>query len=322
MSRLHELLREGRSPNCSTVAREFEVAPKTIQRDIDFMRDRLGLPIEFDPPRHGYRYTRPVRQLPLATITEGELVALLVAQKAIEQYKGTAFEAPLVAAFDKLSRCMDEPVTLALGAARAAIAFKPIGAAHADLALFQRMSEAVLHSVEVRFDYRSLRSGTPERRHVQPWNLCCVDNQWYVIGRDLARGAKRTFALPRIQNAELLGRRFTKPAGFSIRGHLGGAFGIITGPGRHAVRLRFEGWAARFVRERFWHESQRFRDAPDGAVEMELRLGRFEEVERWITSFGAHVTVLGPEALRARVLAAGRALVRRHQPQRRRIRRR
>ena len=45
-------------PNCRTLARDLEVTRRTILRDIDFMR-RLGAPIEFDPLRGGYFYSRP-----------------------------------------------------------------------------------------------------------------------------------------------------------------------------------------------------------------------------------------------------------------------
>ena len=46
--RLHQRLIAGGFPNCSKLARELEVSTKTIQRDIEFMRDRLGLPIQYD----------------------------------------------------------------------------------------------------------------------------------------------------------------------------------------------------------------------------------------------------------------------------------
>ena len=312
MSRIHEDLQNGRFPNCSSIARDFEVSAKTIQRDIDFMRDRLRLPIEFDWAKNGYGYTRPVDHLPLATITEGELVALLVAQKAIEQYKGTSFEEPLTQAFARLTSELDGPVTVALGEARATITFRPIGVGKADLELFRKLSEAVLHSIEIEFDYRSLGSDTPEHRRVQPWHLCCVDNQWYVVGHDLNRDGKRTFAVPRIRKLRLLKRRFIRPKDFSIQKHLGGAFGIFAGTGDHVIRLQFDRWAARLVRERFWHESQRLADGPEGAVELELRLSSLEEVQRWILSFGEHVEVLAPAELRARVAEVGRKITKRN----------
>ena len=40
MKRIYGWLLDGKYPNCSTVAAEFEVAKKTVRRDIDFMRHR------------------------------------------------------------------------------------------------------------------------------------------------------------------------------------------------------------------------------------------------------------------------------------------
>lgn len=64
MLRLHEWLVAGRNPNCRKLAEQFEVSAKTVQRDVNFMRDRLGLPIEYDKTRFGFHYTRPVTGFP------------------------------------------------------------------------------------------------------------------------------------------------------------------------------------------------------------------------------------------------------------------
>lgn len=301
MTYIHEQLQLDRHPNCTSLATHFEVSTKTIQRDLDFMRDRWQLPIAYDETRHGYYYSEPVENLPLVTMTEGELVALLVAQKAVEQYAGTAFEAPLTNAFAKLTAQLDGPVTVALGAARHVFSFKAAGPARADLELFRQLSQAVLETREIAFTYRGLGAAAPAPRRVQPWHLCCVDNQWYLIGHDLDRGAKRTFALPRIQSVELTRRTFPRPARFSIREHLGGSFGIIAGAGDFRVRLRFDHWAAQLVRERFWHDSQELAERRDGGLELTLQLDSLAEVERWILSWGEHVEVLAPKELRQRI---------------------
>lgn len=47
MAYLARLLRDGQKFNASTVAQELEVDSRTIHRDIDFMRDRLGYTIEW-----------------------------------------------------------------------------------------------------------------------------------------------------------------------------------------------------------------------------------------------------------------------------------
>jgi proteasome accessory factor B len=245
-------------------------------------------------------------------MTEGELVALLVAQKAVEQYAGTAFEAPLTNAFSKLTAQLDGPVTVALGAARHVFSFKAAGPARADLELFRQLSQAVLENREIAFDYRGLGDAKSARRRLQPWHLCCVDNQWYLIGNDLDRAAKRTFALPRIAAVELTRRTFPRPASFSIREHLGGSFGIIAGAGDYRVRLRFDTWAAQLVRERFWHDSQELTERRDGGLELALQLADLAEVERWILSWGQHVEVLAPKELRQRIGTVARQVAERH----------
>jgi hypothetical protein len=55
----------------------------------------MSVPIEFDFARGGYYFTRPITDLPLFQLTEAELISIFVAQKALEAYKGTAFEQPL-----------------------------------------------------------------------------------------------------------------------------------------------------------------------------------------------------------------------------------
>jgi proteasome accessory factor B len=312
MNYIHEQLENDQLPNCSSVAKVFEVTSKTIQRDIEFMRDRLDYPIEWDAARGGYIYTGPVEHMPLATITEGELVAMLVAQKAIDQFKGTPFEKPLANAFTKIAGQLDGPVTVAIGEARSAITFKPIGVGRGDLELFRKLSEAVLHSVEIGFDYDKGEVGPLTRRRLQPWHLCCVDNQWYVIGHDIDRKAKRTFAVARMSAVRLTRRAFQRPRDFSIKDHLGGAFGIFAGSGDHRIRLRFDGWAVKIVRERFWHESQKFFEGKNGTLEMELHLSSLEEVQRWILSFGERVEVLQPPALRRTISEIAATVAARH----------
>src|SRR3954466_10399841 len=64
MLRIHQSIQSGKFPNASTLARELEVSTKSIHRDIEFMRDRLDLPIEYDGSKFGYRYTEEVNAFP------------------------------------------------------------------------------------------------------------------------------------------------------------------------------------------------------------------------------------------------------------------
>ncbi len=96
---IHKIILAGRYPNCSTLAAEIEVTPKTIQRDMSFMRDQLGMPLEYDQVRHGYHYTREVHEFPLLHLSRNDLVALFLARHALEPVRGTRLERMLAETF-------------------------------------------------------------------------------------------------------------------------------------------------------------------------------------------------------------------------------
>jgi len=309
MLQLHQQLQAGRYPNCRKLADELEVSSKTIQRDIEFMRDRLGLPIEYDQLQFGFYYTEPVTSFPSIEVSEGEIVALFVAQRALAQYRGTSFEKPLKAAFQKIADGLQDKVAFQWDDLEASISFRGIGTTVADLALFEEVSGAVLKSHEISFEYRKLGSSGYEVRRVQPYHLGCIDQQWYLFAFDLARKQLRTFVLLRMRKVCNLRVRFRKPADFSISKHLSESLGVFTSRRRQKVRIWFDEFAARLVSERQWHASQRIRPAAKGAIELTLEVAGLEEIERWILSWGAHARVLEPAELKLRIRRAAEAML-------------
>ncbi len=312
MLQLHRQIQAGRFPNCRKLAETLEVSAKTIQRDIEFMRDRLNLPIQYDSMRFGFYYTEPVASFPSLEVTEGEIVALFVAQKALEQYKGTSFEKPLNAAFRKISDSLHDSVTFQWADLDSTISFRGIGTTETDLDLFESLSKAVLRSLEVTFEYKKLGGSRYEERRVEPYHLACVENQWYLFGFDLARKQLRTFALPRMRNVCITAKRFERPPDFKISSHLGGSFGVFKGHGKHQIRLHFDAFAAQLIAERRWHSSQKIaplgNDA-DSGIEITMELESLEEIQRWVLSWSGHVRVISPKELLTRVEAAAKAVL-------------
>lgn len=311
MLRIHERFQRDTFPNCTSLAREFEVVAKTIQRDIEFMRDQLGLPIEYDFSRKGYGYTEKVGAFPTVQVSEGELLALLVAGQALAQYRGTPYERQLKTAFDKLTAGLDNTVSFTPGARLAGISFNSVGQTETDLATFEPLSRAVANRREIEFDYRKPGAAALEHRRMQPYHLAYRDNLCYVIGRDVAKDALRQFALSRMSDVTLRLKRFAIPPDFSAERYFAGAFGAQGGAEDHLVRIRFDAKAAFYIRERRWHPTQELKDLPDDGVELSLRLTSLAEVERWALSWGAHARVLAPELLARRVREVAAIVARR-----------
>src|SRR5688572_26406348 len=61
---IHQLISARRYPNSARLSREFDVSQKTVKRDVEWMRVHWDLPIEYDRQRHGYYYSREVKQFP------------------------------------------------------------------------------------------------------------------------------------------------------------------------------------------------------------------------------------------------------------------
>jgi predicted DNA-binding transcriptional regulator YafY len=57
---------------------------KTAARDIDFIRDRWGMPVGYDDKRHGFYFTEKVDRLPSGPVTEAELFAVCVSLNVVE----------------------------------------------------------------------------------------------------------------------------------------------------------------------------------------------------------------------------------------------
>src|SRR4051812_7887557 len=313
MMRLHAALKARHFPNCQKIAAELEVSAKTIQRDIDFMRYRLGLPIEYHPQEFGFFYSEPVTAFPNIEVSEGEITALLVAQKALAQYKGTPFERPLQSAFRKLTDGLKDRLSFSWNDLEEAISFRSAGASVADLELFELVSKSVLRSVELEFEYRKLTSAGYDARRVRPYHLGCLENQWYLFAEDLERRQLRTFALPRMRKVSLTNKGFRRPADFSIAQILSGSFGVYSAGKKQRIRIQLDPFAARLVAERKWHESQRVRENADGTIILELELGSLQEIERWILSWGKHACVLAPKELAERIREEARTILKQYE---------
>src|SRR3954463_16209476 len=308
MMRLHAALKARKFPNCQEIAAELEVSAKTIQRDIDFMRYRLNLPIEYHPQEFGFQYTETVTGFPTVEVSEGEITALLVAQKALAQYQGTPFERPLQTAFRKLTDGLKDRVSFSWHDLEDAISFRSAGASAADLEMFETVSKGVLRCVELEFEYRKLKSAGYESRRVRPYHLGCLENQWYLFAEDLERRQLRTFALPRMRRVRATSKGFRRPADFSISEVLSGSFGVHSAGKKQRIRIQFDTFAARLVAERKWHDSQRVRENKDGSIVLELELGGLEEIERWILSWRRHARVLAPAELATRIREEANAI--------------
>jgi len=311
-----EAVKDGGYPNCSTLAESQGVTQKTIQRDVTYMRDQLGIPMEYNASLHGYELTGVVDSFPVFEMQVEDLAALFLSHHAMGAVKGTKLAEVLSPAFDKLTKRLEGKVSMKWGDFDRAFSVKSPGLVNMDLTVFGKLTEAVLNEQVVSFTYRKGVDSTSKRRRIQPYHVSEVDGRWYVVGFDENKEGLRTFALQRIKGLKVLKSTFSRPEDFQADEYVGGSIGIWNSEGRKKTEVLIEvsGWVAREVQERTWHPSQRVKVLDDlgNYVELRMNLASFKELTGLVLSWGSNAKVIAPKGFRVAVKKEVDAMAKRY----------
>lgn len=307
--RIHQAIQSGKLPNAAQLSRELEVSSKSIHRDLEFMRDRMSLPIEYDSARRGFYYTEEVSAFPTMQITEGELFALIVAEKALQQYRGTSFEKPLLSAIKKMEESLPDTISLNLAEWEQTISFRTRAEPILNLKIFEALGKATAQRQQLELTYRKPGQRQPESRVVDPYHMANINGEWFLFAFDHLRKDIRTFVPARIKAATPTGKTFERTQKFSLEKRLRDSFGVHSAQGEFLVAIRFNNLVADYIREKRWHDSQELVELKNGGVELRMKLSSLPEVERWVLSWGGNAVVVKPTELKEMVRKSAEKLL-------------
>src|SRR6266851_3159052 len=174
---IHHEIKERRFPNTSTLAARLSVSTKTVQRDIDYLRDELDAPIEFDRDENGYFYSRTDYVLPFLPVDGRDLFSIGVAAQVLSLFGGTPLARDLKACYERLAELMPPAVRLRPEIVMENLAlrapFRPVREE-----IWQAASEAMQRGVALSIHYR--RPGAPpeDARLVRPYGFVLQGRDW------------------------------------------------------------------------------------------------------------------------------------------------
>ena len=314
---IDQALRAGSWPNARTLGERLEVHPRTIQRDIDYLRDQLHAPIAFDARRNGYHYTEHSYCLPYFQMTEGELVALFLAEQLLRQYRGTPYGPDLARVFAKITAGLNDPIEVDGHRLSKAISFRATAPPMFDDSIIRTLIAAIVRHRRVVIDYWTASRDTESRREVDPYHLMSCDNQYYLIAYCHLREGIRQFVPGRIRAIEMTDTVFTPSDSFQVDAYLADSLAVFRGDDAvlFRVRLRFTGAAARYARERLWHPAQKTETTANGDLLLSFEVSHLREAERLVLSWAPDCEALDPPELRAQVASALAGGLELHGPQ-------
>ncbi len=292
---------EGSYPNSSSLAREHEVSSRTILRDIEYLRDMLDAPVEYDTSRRGYYYSEPHYRLPAMDIRESDLFAICIAEKALEQYANTPIYEKLSSVFDKLRALLPDRVSVNASWIDTHYTFMRESHTIIDPEIWETVSLSLRRRKRVRITHQKAGSKSPIKRLVDPYHIVNYRGEWYLIGLCHLRYAILRFAISRIKKAEITDQDYDVADSFDFNDFMGSHFGITTEEREYTVRIEFSPSQAPYIRERTWHPAQVIQEKGDGSVVLSFPSNSLFEVKRWVLSWGGDARVLSPKILADRV---------------------
>jgi predicted DNA-binding transcriptional regulator YafY len=302
-------IRAGRYPNTRIIAQHFEVAAKTAQRTLDFMRDRLKLPLDYSAERRGWYYTEPTHGLAAIELTEGDLIAILLAERLAREHRGTAIGLQVQQAFSKVLGAMTDTISIDFDALVEAYSFEANATGEVDPQVFRSVGRATSSRCRIEMAYYTAGRGEITRRRADPLHLRNYLGEWYVIAFDHLRGEVRDFHIGRIRELTVLGERFDWPEGFDLSAYLDSGFGMMRGREPFQVEIIFDEYQARWMRERKnYHPTEQREELPDGGLLLRMEVSALDSVKRFVMQYGSHARVIMPEQLRQAIKEESEAM--------------
>ncbi|WP_049621356.1 helix-turn-helix transcriptional regulator [Frateuria defendens] len=300
---LHRLLKSAHYPVAlPRLMDELQCSRATLYRDIAFLRDALGAPVESaGGEQAAFRYETGEGErfeLPGLWLTSDELAALLALNELIGRSgPGGVLAgalAPFKARIEHLLSDHDSGKALPIERIRV-ISW---GERRLDQQVFRIVAGAVLERRQLRFRYRARTTNADSRRTVSPQRLTHYRDNWYLDAWDHDREALRSFAVDRIAEPQVQDAAATDVAEADLNDLLASSYGIFAGKPKAWATIRFSSHAARWVADEHWHSQQQGGWLPDGRYELKVPYSNAKELLMDVLKYGPDAQIVAPLPLR------------------------
>ncbi|PMQ02026.1 MAG: WYL domain-containing protein [Dictyoglomus sp. NZ13-RE01] len=303
--KIFEKIRDENYPSLDRLTKEIsheygEISKRTIKRYLQTLRDEFNLPLEYSR-KHGGYFFREKSNFPFPPLTEGEVLALILSANMFQQFQNTPLEEDFKNLLNKIVSIFPDNTTIDSKNLEMAlsVSIHPIKLRVDINDVFKKVFKAIMDKKRIAIKYHSISTGEENLRKVDPYHIYNYEGVWYFCGYCHLRKEMRDFAMDRVKEIKILDERFEIPKDFNIKDYFKNAFRVYKGESER-IKIKFDEFQAKWIKERIWHETQKIEDLGNGEVILEIT-ANIDEVKRWVLSYGSHAEVLEPAKLREEI---------------------
>ena len=296
------------------IEEDLEISHATFKRDIEYLRDRLNVPIVWSRERQAYVLDpgAELSELPGVWFSPAEVYALLEIDHLLDTL-GSGLLARQLAPLRTRLRALLESGDHGHREIRRRIRILTLGTRRVNREVFEALSLALLGRKQVFIRHLKRGDGGITERMVSPQRLVHYRYNWYLDAWCHVRKDLRTFAVDAVRQARVDEAPAREVPDSELDRMLGSGYGIFAGAETETAKLRFTPDSARWVADEVWHSKQVGRIEADGSYVLELPYSREPELVMDLLRHGAGVEVLSPPSLRERVASELAAAARQYQ---------
>ena len=299
---LYHLSRDGGGISVSDIAERYEVSPRQVKRDIEYVRYRV-LP---DPGMIEYSRRDNISRLsPEVTALSGWRETMIVSFSVMGALAGEAVGR------DEIRKALPASMQRILSHVECKM---PVRSHEDDERHLSPIFEAFDSSRSLLIRYRKDADGVAEERHVDPLKLVSYQGFWYLIGYDLGRKGVRTFRLSRAEAVIVADECSGSHDEAEVEKLIDSGYGIYLGSESSDTEryvMRFSHDAGRRVACELWHSGQQGRWV-DGCYELSIPASSSVEIISKLLSFGPDGWPVAPERFVGDYWDAVRRMAERH----------
>jgi predicted DNA-binding transcriptional regulator YafY len=298
------LLRSRRNLNAAQIARECEVAERTVYRDIVSL-SQAHIPIYYD---RGYKFASD-NFLPTLNFNLDEYLTLKAVLESSPLYRSGAGRSRIKTIKSKIEACLSPTVVeeRKYASPYMAIDIKSTLAEPAPEKIYAAVESAVKNNRTLRLKYNSIKSGIVERE-VDPYFLIFIERAFYFVGYCHLRKEVRTFRTDRVIEAQATEKSFRPRKDIDPAKYFEDSWGVFSGPPVQ-VEVIFSGTAARVAALGKHHPREKITKLDKGRVKYEVTVRGIEEICRWLLGFGGEALIVKPPRLKNEIIKRARELL-------------